>query len=208
MILQLCKNVPAEEALRKEGFIVIAGVDEAGRGPLAGPVVAAAVVLPFDGPGLDSLPFPMDCKLFQPPRREKLFSIVTSLALVWSTGRVDAEAIDEINILRASLRAMRLAAEGIAAGIDPQLFLVDGNHDPGLPRPTRCLVKGDRLSLSIGAASIVAKVVRDRIMDGYHDEFPQYGFDRHRGYGTRAHLDALRRHGPCPIHRRTFRGVG
>ncbi len=201
MTMQRCTNVPAEVSLLREGFTLIAGVDEAGRGPLAGPVVAGAVILP---PGCD-LTFPLDSKLFQTSRREELFVSVTSAAIAWASARVEAEVIDELNILRASLRAMAEAVEALSP--TPDLVLVDGNHAPHLSSPFRCLVKGDRLSLAVGAASIVAKVTRDRIMDGYHADYPQYGFDRHKGYPTRAHRAALRRHGPCPIHRRSFRGV-
>jgi ribonuclease HII len=192
MTMQRCNNVS----------FLIAGVDEAGRGPLAGPVVAGAVILP---PGCD-LPFPLDSKLFPAPRREELFRSVTSVALAWAVARVEAEVIDEVNILQATLLAMRRAVEGLS--LLPHLALVDGNRlPPGLPCAGRTQVKGDRLSLPVGAASIVAKVIRDRIMDGYHAEYPQYGFDHHKGYPTRAHRAALRKHGPCPIHRRTFRGM-
>jgi ribonuclease HII len=207
MTIQRCNNVP-ERFLNNvpERFLVIAGVDEAGRGPLAGPVVAGAVILPADVAALAPLPFPLDSKLFSPSRREELFSSVTSVALAWASARVEAQVVDEINILQATLLAMRHAVEALSP--PPDLALVDGNRlPPGLPCPGRTLVRGDRLSLAIGAASIVAKVVRDRIMQGYHEQYPQYGFNRHRGYGTRAHLAALREHGPCPIHRRSFKGV-
>lgn len=180
---------------------LVAGVDEAGRGPLAGPVVAAAVIfeaLPED------LPF-KDSKALGPRRRIELFEEVYRRALTIGLGIVDSEEIDRINILRASLLAMEKAVKGLS--VTPDLLLIDGNHPLNLPIPQRLLVHGDRESPLIGAASIVAKVTRDRIMEGYHRIFPPYGFNRHKGYGTREHLMALKRYGPTPIHRRTFRGV-
>lgn len=191
-----------ETALRKKGIRVVAGVDEAGRGPLAGPVAAGAVILPkgFSCLGLD------DSKKLSAKRREALFGILTSDPEIrWSVALVHAEEIDRINILRATHLAMRQAVA--ALGEDVGHCLIDGLRVPEFPLPHDGIVKGDGLSLSIAAASILAKVVRDRWMLDASIEFPQYGFDRHQGYGTKAHLDALKNHGPCRIHRRSFQPV-
>jgi ribonuclease HII len=184
------------------GFLVVAGVDEVGRGALAGPVVAAAVVLDPDRVpvGLD------DSKRLAPKRREELDELVRASALCWRVARVEADEIDRVNILRASLRAMRLALDGLGRVADH--VLVDGNVCiPDWPRSQATVIGGDGLSASIAAASIVAKVARDRLMAEYDDVWPGYGFGDHAGYGTRAHRDAIERLGPCPLHRRTFRGV-
>ncbi len=188
-------------AYRRDGISVIAGVDEAGRGCLAGPVVAAAVVLPLDGP----IPGVRDSKAMTPQEREELFQVVRARSLAWSVGVVGWKAIDKFNIYQAAAEAMRRAVKGLA--VRPQLVLVDGMNLRGLDIPTVRVVKGDDRSLSIAAASIVAKVVRDRLMMDYHRLFPQYGFASHKGYATREHREALKRFGPCPIHRRTFKGV-
>ena len=188
-------------AFWEEGFSVLAGVDEAGRGCLAGPVVAAAVVLPLNEP----LPGVRDSKALTAQEREELFELIKEKALAWRVGVVGWKAIDSVNIYQAAAEAMRRAVKGLE--VKPQLVLVDGMNLRGLDIPTVRVVKGDDKSLSIAAASIVAKVVRDRLMMGYHRLYPQYGFASHKGYATREHKEALKLHGPCPIHRRTFRGV-
>lgn len=179
----------------------VAGVDEAGRGALAGPVVAAAVILP-ERPCLDGV---RDSKQMSPPAREKGFLRILESALRMAVGVVSPEVIDRTNILSASLEAMRLAVSGLDPL--PDLCLVDGIFSIPIDIRQVCLKKGDQRSLSISAASVVAKVYRDRIMVAHHQGLPYYGFDRHKGYGTRAHLHALEIHGPSPIHRVTFAGV-
>lgn len=180
---------------------MVAGVDEAGRGPLAGPVMAAAVILPRGRPivGLD------DSKRLSPLRRRRLEPVIKERALRWHVAYATVDEIDRLNILKASLLAMRRAVEGL--GIPPALVLVDGNRDPGLGLPTRMVVGGDRLHAEISAASILAKECRDRMMRRLAGDHPEYGFERHKGYPTRAHLDALERHGPCVHHRRSFSPV-
>jgi len=177
-----------------------AGVDEAGRGPLAGPVVAAAIIFP---PG-EEIPEVGDSKRFSPRRREELYEIILSRALSWSVAVVGPREIDELNILRASLRAMAEAVRGLDP--PPSALVIDGPHTvEGLEIPQRALVKGDGFCPLIGAASIVAKVTRDRIMSHYHRLYPQYGFAQHKGYPTQSHREALKKYGPSPIHRRSFR---
>lgn len=190
-----------ESLVRKAGYRVIAGVDEAGRGPLAGPVVAAAVILP-EGMVLDGV---RDSKEMTERAREKSFCLIREKAVAVSVGVVSASDIDRTDILRASLEAMKRAILSLAPR--PDFCLVDGIHPVPVPVPYRCLKKGDRLSHSISAASVVAKVYRDRIMCSFHERFPVYGFPENKGYGTAQHLAALRAHGACPIHRTTFRGV-
>lgn len=182
------------------GYRLIAGVDEAGRGPLAGPVVAAAVILPgkFDLPGLN------DSKQVSPALRERLFIGIRQQATV-GVGIVHAAEIDEINILQATLRAMCLAVGRLRQ--PPEYLLVDGITPVPLPLPQQTIKKGDSRSCSIAAASIVAKVVRDRMMIAYDRRYPGYGFAGHKGYGAASHLQAIARLGPSPLHRRTFRGV-
>ena len=179
----------------------LAGVDEAGRGPLAGPVVAAAVILDpaADYPGVG------DSKKLSPRAREKAFDLIRERALAWAWAELSAAEVDRLNPLRAALSAMVQAV----AGLDPPpaLVLADGNFAPAVPMPVQAVVRGDGLSLSIGAASILAKVTRDRLMLEWHARYPHYGFDRHKGYGTAEHLAALRRHGPSPCHRLSFKGV-
>lgn len=177
---------------------MIAGVDEAGRGPLAGPVVAAAVILDPDRP-IDGL---RDSKQLSARRRETLFETIRVQAAATAIAVVDTATIDRINILQATLEAMRRAV----AALDTPLAeaLIDGNRPPALDCPVRCIVGGDRLEPAISAASILAKVTRDRLMLELHREYPGYGFDRHKGYPTRAHLEALARLGPSPVHRRSF----
>jgi ribonuclease HII len=191
-----------ERALRARGFLLVAGVDEAGRGPLAGPVVAAAVILPEDF-ALDGL---TDSKKVSAPKREKIYAILTATAeILWAVAEASVEEIDRLNILRATHLAMARAIEALPRR--PDHALVDGLPVRGLAVDHTALVKGDSLSLSIAAASIVAKVTRDRLMVELDAQYPQYGFARHKGYGVREHLEALRDHGPCPVHRRTFQPV-
>jgi ribonuclease HII len=195
-----------ERALWQRGFTRVAGVDEAGRGPLAGPVVAAAVVFPQAW--LDSgLPVELeglnDSKQLTASQREHFFAALTARAEIQSAiAGVDAGIVDQINILQATHRAMNDALDRLPA--PPQHVLVDGTHVKSLRWPQTPIVKGDALSYSIAAASVLAKVTRDRLMAGFHDQWPAYGFDEHKGYGTARHLAALAAHGPCPIHRRSF----
>ena len=180
---------------------LVAGVDEAGRGPLAGPVMAAAVILDDRRPivGL------ADSKKISPRRREALFDEIRAQALCCSIAQASVEEIDALNILQATLLAMRRAVMGLR--LPPKLVLVDGNRLPVLDVRAEAIVKGDDKVPAISAASILAKVSRDRWCQDYHQQFPQYGFDQHKGYGTAEHLAALRMHGPCPQHRRTFKPV-
>lgn len=191
-----------EDDLAARGFARVAGVDEAGRGPLAGPVAAAAVILPeaFSCPLLD------DSKKLTKLRREIVYAeIIGNPAVVWGVAMIGAEEIDEINILRATHKAMALALDTLSEA--PDFALVDGLPVKGLPVPHRALVKGDGLSLSIAAASVIAKVTRDCFMARIGLEFPVYGFAKHKGYGTREHLEALRNYGPCRYHRWSFQPV-
>ncbi|MFM8683091.1 MAG: ribonuclease HII [Chthoniobacterales bacterium] len=191
-----------ERALRARGFLFVAGVDEAGRGPLAGPVVAAAVILPDDF-ALDGL---NDSKKVSAAKREKFYAILTATAeILWAVAEATVEEIDRLNILRATHLAMARAIEALPR--KPDHALVDGLPVRGLPVEHTALVEGDSLSLSIAAASIVAKVTRDRLMVELDARHPQYGFAQHKGYGVKKHLEALRNHGPCPAHRRTFQPV-
>ena len=177
---------------------LVCGIDEAGRGPLAGPVCAAAVILPGDWEptGLN------DSKKLSPARRDSLYDEITDKALGWAVAFASEKEIDEVNILQATFLAMRRALDGLPA--KPDFALVDGNRDPGLGIPTRCEVKGDGRYACIAAASILAKVSRDRLMVEMDRLYPQYGFLQHKGYPTQAHYEALARFGPCPIHRRSF----
>lgn len=176
----------------------ICGVDEAGRGPLAGPVVAAAVIFPRPYIIHDAI---ADSKTLSAKKREKLYSYITEHA-AYGVGICSAQEIDSINILQASLLAMRRAVESLTA--QPDIALIDGNKAPALNCPAQCIVKGDSLSMSIAAASIIAKVTRDRIMAELANTYPEYGFEAHAGYGTRQHLDAIKNHGITPAHRRSF----
>ena len=191
-----------ENHWRAQGFALVAGIDEAGRGPLAGPVVAAAVVLPDDYEhGMLN-----DSKQLSEKGREALYDeLVSDSRVIRASASVEAGEIDRINILRATHLAMRLAFEQLEPR--PDLALIDGKPVKGFPGEHRALVKGDSLSLSIAAASIIAKVERDRFMLDAASRFPGYGFERHKGYGTAAHLEALRRLGPCPLHRASFAPV-
>jgi ribonuclease HII len=180
---------------------LVAGVDEAGRGPLAGPVVAAAVILDELQPirGL------ADSKALTAKRRERLFDEIRARALCCSVAQASALEIDRLNILQATMLAMRRAVEGLR--LLPQRVVVDGNRVPVLPMPVAAVVKGDAKVAAISAASILAKVTRDRLCAELHERFPAYGFDGHKGYPTAAHLAALRAHGPCPEHRRSYAPV-
>ncbi len=184
-----------------QGYAKIAGVDEAGRGPLAGPVVSAAVMLPpdFEARNIN------DSKALSPRQREHLCAHIYNQARAIGIGIVDALEIDRINILQAAKLSMVMALANL--GPRPDYVLVDGNFHIQTDLPHQPIVKGDARSVSIAAASIVAKVSRDSLMLRYHDDFPQYGFDRHKGYPTKAHKAAIAIHGPCRIHRRSFRGV-
>ncbi len=185
--------------LRAEGFACFCGVDEAGRGPLAGPVYAAAVILSPDRPiaGVN------DSKKLSEKKREALFDIIREQAVAYCIASASVEEIEEHNILNATYLAMSRAVEGLS--VKPQLALIDGNRiPPMLTVPARCVVKGDALSVSIGAASILAKVSRDRVLREADALYPEYGFAVHKGYGTAAHIAALKEFGPCPIHRPSF----
>ena len=190
-----------ERAAWRSGLKQVAGVDEAGRGPLAGPVVAAAVILDRDRrlKGVD------DSKRLTPAQRERLFEQILERAPGLGIGIVDPQTIDRVNILEATRLAMYEALGKLAPR--PDLVLIDALRLPALAVSQKPLIKGDRRSASIAAASIVAKVTRDRLMLEADARFPEYGFARHKGYPTREHLAALEKHGPCPIHRRTFHGV-
>ena len=183
------------------GYRFVIGVDEAGRGPLAGPVVAGAVLLPPQV-SLDGLD---DSKKLSQKTREKFFSRITRTALAYGVGIVSVETIDRINILQASLLAMKQAVE--KCNLYPDLLLIDGNQRVDHPADQWTIVGGDGKSLSIAAASVLAKVTRDRIMQEYHQHYPEYEFDRHKGYPTKRHREKIRQFGPCPIHRKTFKGV-
>ena len=191
-----------EREAREAGFRTVCGCDEAGAGPLAGPVYAAAVILPFgeEIPGLN------DSKKLTEKKREALFPVVKEKALAWSVAFVTAEEIDRTDILSARMKAMQLAIDGLKIPAD--FALIDGNRDKGksaaIVTTHRCIVKGDSLSASIAAASILAKVSRDHHMLELAEEYPQYRFDKHKGYGTKLHYELLRTYGPSPVHRKTF----
>ena len=235
-LARLAEMKEPEQDLHRQGYRYIAGVDEVGRGPLAGPVVTAAVILPedFDIPGID------DSKKLSEKRREELFDVITEKALAWGIGQADHEVIDEINILQATKRAMmeaireadamlrqRLEKGEIPAGREEDAMLrqergekfgereedapgsidyvlLDAVELPGLQVPQQAVIKGDAKVLAIAAASIVAKVWRDRMMVEYAKEFPFYAFEKNKGYGTKEHYASIREHGICPIHRKTF----
>jgi ribonuclease HII len=191
-----------ERAMQKKGYTRVAGIDEAGRGPLAGPVSVAAVVLP-DGFRHKRL---TDSKQLEEPEREKIFDELTRKeGICWHVVLVEVEEIDRVNILQATYLGMQRAIAGLTE--QPEAVLIDGLPVPGFPLPQEALVKGDARSFSIAAASVIAKVTRDRYMRSAAALHPQYGFERHKGYGTPEHLEALRLHGPCPLHRRSFSPV-
>lgn len=180
------------------GLHVICGVDEAGRGPLAGPVCAAAVILPehLQIPGLN------DSKKLTDKKRRELFPVIQQQAIAYGIGLASEAEIDEINILQATFLAMRRALEQLT--VRPEIALIDGNRETDFGLPVKTVVKGDSLSANIAAASILAKVTRDNIMVELAQQYPEYGFEIHKGYGTKAHYEALRTYGPSPIHRRSF----
>lgn len=198
-IERLIKLSEYEKKGYENGYKYIAGIDEAGRGPLAGPVVAAAVILP-EGCLIEGV---NDSKKLSEKKREKLYDDVVQNAIAWGVGIVDNNVIDEINILNATRRAMHMAIEELK--VKPDYILIDAekkvdtNGIPYLP-----IIKGDALSISIGAASIIAKVTRDRMMREYDKIFPMYGFEKHKGYGTKAHVEAIKENGLCMIHRKSF----
>ncbi|MCB1233147.1 MAG: ribonuclease HII [Verrucomicrobiae bacterium] len=195
-------SLDLEAEMRASGYRLVAGIDEAGRGPLAGPVVAAAVILPndFRHKTLN------DSKQVSAKKRDALYAEITkSESILWASAAVDHAEIDRINILQATYLAMRTALAALSMPADAAL--IDGKPVPNFPIPHRGVVKGDSLSLSIAAASIIAKVERDRLMCDYAAKWPVYGFEQHKGYGTKHHLEALRKHGPCPIHRKSFAPV-
>ena len=188
-----------ENALRARGFSLVAGIDEAGRGPLAGPVVAAAIVLPCDYHH-DVL---RDSKQLSPIQRERLYDeLIARTDVHWAVAVIKHCEVDRLNILRATHKAMRAATAQLAAA--PDHVLIDGLPVRQFPVEQTALIGGDTLSFSIAAASVIAKVTRDRLMLDFDREFPEYGFAQHKGYGTALHLERLRQHGPCPIHRRSF----
>ena len=190
-----------ETNLYAAGYRLIAGVDEAGRGPLAGDVYAAAVILPV-GLVIDGI---NDSKKLTAKKRDRLFDIIRERATAYSIFAVSVQEIDEINILEATFRAMNGAVDKLA--IEPDYVIIDGNRIKGMSIPHETIVKGDSLSASIACASVLAKVARDRYMLEQAELYPQYGFEVHKGYGTKAHMEAIREFGPCPIHRKTFGGV-
>ena len=192
---------PFEENARNWGFQVLAGLDEAGRGPLAGPVVAGAVVFP----PIRTVRGVKDSKLLSAEQRDAAFARIQSRALAVGVGVIEAGEIDRLNILRASLRAMELALANLP--LTPDFLLIDGRDRLSFSAEQQAIPKGDRRCLSIAAASIIAKVTRDRLMSAYHEDYPEYNFARHKGYATREHLEAIRKYGCCPIHRQSFRTI-
>ena len=191
-----------ERELWGKGYKLVAGVDEVGRGPLAGPVVAACVIFPEDIniPGID------DSKKLTPEKREELYGKIKENALDFGVGVIQEKEIDRLNIFIASLKAMQKAISGMKN--TPHFLLIDGNQKiPHLDIPQLPVIKGDTLSLSCGAASIIAKVERDRLMRRLHKKYPQFSFDQNKGYGSKEHLEALRKFGPCKVHRRSFKRV-
>ncbi len=187
-----------ENSLKGKGYTYIAGVDEAGRGPLAGPVYAAAVILP-EGAELWGI---NDSKKLTPKKREELFDKITEIAISYAIFSVDEKEIDEINILNATHKAMNGAVNSLSQ--KPDYVIIDGNSIKGMELAHETVVKGDAKSISIAAASILAKVARDRYIEEMGKVYPEYGFENHKGYGTKAHTDAILKYGVCPIHRRTF----
>jgi ribonuclease HII len=197
--LRLQQMVIYEEEVYQQGYRIIAGLDEAGRGPLAGPVVAAACILPR---GL-LIADVNDSKKLTPKVRKRLFErLTTDPSIIYAVGMIAADEIDRLNIYQATIQAMWKAIDQLATY--PDYLLVDGMGLPHPLLPCRKIIKGDQLSQSIAAASIIAKETRDQLMCSYHEQWPLYGFDQHKGYGTSQHLEALERHGPCPIHRHSF----
>ena len=187
-----------ENLAKRNGHRFVCGIDEAGRGPLAGPVFAAAVILP-ENCTIEGI---NDSKKLTPKKRSVLFDEITAGAVAYGIGFATEKEIDEVNILQATFRAMKRAFDKL--GVTPDLAIVDGNRMPSLGVETQTIVKGDALSANIAAASILAKVSRDRLMEQVDKIYPQYGFAKHKGYGTAYHIKMLKKYGPCPVHRRTF----
>lgn len=187
-----------EEIAYSKGYRSVCGVDEAGRGPLAGPVCAAAVILP-EGLILEGV---NDSKKLTEKKREKLFDVIIENAVAYSIAYATVEEIEDINILNATMLAMKRAVEGLSVKAD--FAYIDGNKVPELSIPAEYIVKGDARSMSVAAASILAKVSRDRLLLEYAKEYPQYMFEKHKGYGTKVHTDAIKEFGPCPVHRMSF----
>ena len=187
-----------EGELHREGLELVCGIDEAGRGPLAGPVYAAAVILPegVELPGID------DSKKLSEKKREYLYDLITERALYYGIAYATEKEIDEHNILNAVYMAMNRAADKL--GIEPDICLIDGNRNSGITRNSRCVIGGDAKCACIAAASILAKVTRDRVMKQLGEKYPQYAFEKHKGYGTKLHYERIREFGPCEIHRKTF----
>lgn len=190
-----------EKKFDRPGPFLIAGVDEVGRGPLAGPVIAAAVIFPR-GVFISGV---TDSKQLTPKKREFLFPLIRKRSLAIGFGFLGPRKIDHLNILQASLKAMEKAVFNL--NLNPDLVLIDGNQYLNLPFSQACLIQGDSLSHAIGAASIIAKVVRDKLMESWHYRFPHYNFFDNKGYGTQEHIKALKKYGPCLLHRLTFRGT-
>jgi ribonuclease HII len=188
-----------ERRAHQRGYRLIAGIDEAGRGPLAGPVVAAAVILPHDyeNPEIN------DSKKLTPRKRERLYKVIEHDALSIGLGVVEASVIDDVNVFQATLMAMKEAVSNLS--LKPDYLIIDGSCCIFVPLPQEAVVKGDSRSISVASASIIAKVSRDSIMEIYHRQFPQYNFLKNKGYGTREHREAIKKYGPCKIHRRSFR---
>lgn len=191
-----------ERQLQESGIRIIAGVDEAGRGPLAGPVAAGCVIFKSDGP----FPEADDSKKLSEKKREALYDEITDKALAWGVGLSDSQLIDEVNILEATYIAMKRAVEDACKKIQvsPEMVLIDHVRLPEFPYPQMPITHGDALSVTIASASILAKVTRDRLMNEYAIQYPEYGFDKHKGYGTKQHYDAIRTYGLTPIHRKSF----
>lgn len=200
LLLQYHEMSAHENELHGQGFLYIAGIDEAGRGPLAGPVVAGAVILPPEADLV--LPGVNDSKKLTPLQRARLFAEIQEKALAWAAGIVDVETIDRINILEATKLAMQQAVKKLDPV--PQILLIDALRLPQLNLPQRPIIKGDALSVSIAAASIVAKETRDAMMTALDAVYPEYGFASNKGYGSAKHIEAIRQYGPSPVHRRTF----
>ena len=189
-----------EKEAYAKGYTAVCGVDEAGRGPLAGPVCAAAVILP-EGVIIEGV---NDSKKLTEKKREALFDVICSEALAYSIAFAEVDEIEDVNILNATMNTMKRAVEGLSVKAD--FAYIDGNRMPELDINGECIVKGDAKSMSVACASILAKVSRDRLMYKYAEEYPQYGFEKHKGYGTKLHTEAIQEHGPCPIHRISFLG--
>ena len=196
-----CEIQEIELALQREGYRHIAGIDEAGRGPLAGPVTAAAVILPVDC----VIQGVTDSKQLTPKQRDRLYDEIQRTSIAVKVSHISNTVIDKVNILQATLQAMQDAVEQIVP--PPDYVLVDGTQLPRISTPAQAIPKGDSLSQSIAAASIIAKVTRDRLMVEFDEIYPRYGFRQHKGYGTAQHLQAIAQHGPCPIHRRSFKPI-